>query len=442
MMRLVVMVLILHVSAPDLLATGSARTDFEAMASVMGELTPNVPVRVPLTPAILTKARPTFADIRLYDDHGLETPYVIYRQTTIRQAPVSFEFDVVSYQQTGSTEELTLRRPNQGGPFVELELDIAGADFNKRVEVAAGAHLAMLQPVANDVIFDFSSRVDLRKTRVRFAETDASFVRITLTDIGKDERRNPEMKLRYEGLEFWTAGATPGPFRIDRIIGWAGEKKSAEHYYDRVAFTQITSQLDDAGNTVVYLDAKLPVAQITLHVANSYYYRRVQPLTSPDGVEPYGVARTGVIYKVPGMLESKNTVRFELPASHLRLKILNQDNPPLDIQGVEIAWVRRNLYFVPEPDRTYELYVGSDIATQPHYELKKLIPSDHLQLAGYAEMALTALLENPAFDPAMRPATREVVEKTVLVVVVVILVCALAMWSYRLLTNVPRETSE
>jgi hypothetical protein len=167
----------------------------------------------------------------------------------------------------------------------------------------------------------------------------------------------------------------------------------------------------------------------------------VQLLASPDGVEPYSVAGTGVVYKVPGMPESENTLRFERPSSHLRLKILNQDNPPLEIQGVEIAWVRRNLYFVPEPDRTYELYVGSDAATQPRYELTKLIPSDHLQLAGYAEMTLTTLQKNPAFDPSMRPATRDVVEKTVLAGVVVILVCALSMWAYRLLKNLPSNTS-
>lgn len=441
MKRVVLIILFVHVMAVNLLATDSAPTNFEAMANVTGEFTPNVPVRVPLTQAVLSKARATLADIRILDSHGRETPYVIYEQTTIRQTRVSFEFEVVAYRQTDGTEELTLRRPDQGGPFSELELDIAGTDFSKRVEVTAGADIGMLQPVANDVIFDFSSRVDLRKTRVRFTETDAPIVRVTLSDIEKVERQDLEMKLRYQGLEFWTAGGAPGPFRVNGVRGWAGENKSAEHYYDRLKIRQPTTQLDDVGNTIVYLDARLPVAQITLDVANSYYYRSVQLLTSSDGVERYGVAGSGVIYKVPGMPESENTVRFDRSSSHLRLKILNQDNPPLDIQGVEIAWVRRNLYFVPEADRTYELYVGNDAATRPRYELTKLIPSDHRQLADYVEMALTALQANPAFDPAMRPATREVVEKTVLVVVVVILVCALSTWAYRLLRNVPRETS-
>lgn len=431
----------LYVSEFSLQVHNSAQTEFEAVASLVGEFIPDVPVRVSLTQAILSKARATLADIRLFDNHGRETPYVIYKQTTIRRTPASFEFAVISYNQTGSTEELTLRRPDQESPFHELELDITGTDFNKRIEITAGADLSMLHPVVNDVIFDFSSRVALRKTRVHFAETNAPFVRVALTNIEKVEGLNPEMKLRYQGLEFWTAGAAPGSFRVNRVLGWAGEEKDTEHYYDRMVLEHPTSQLDEAGNTMVHLEVRLPVAQITLDIANSYYYRRVQLLSSPDGVEPYVVVGSGVVYKVPGMPESENTVRFEQASSHIRLKILNQDNSPLDIQNVEIAWVRRNLYFVPEPDRTYKLYVGSDAPTQPHYELTKLIRSDNLQLSGYKTMALTALQKNPDFDPVMSPALREVMEKTILVVVVIILVCALSFWAYRLLKNVPRETS-
>jgi hypothetical protein len=424
-------------------ADGPLPSDFRAVAVVQGDSAPNVPVRVALPQEVISKTRGDFADLRLFDDAGQETPYVIYRQTRARQAPVSFPFEVVSYNDAEASEEIVVKRPDYAGAFREIEFIITGSDFKKLVQVEAGSDGDSLQTVASDAIFDFSSRVDLRKTSVSLPETDADYLRVLLRDDAEPRPDSPEMRLSYEGLEFSTTGTGVGPFRVNRILGWTGERRQAEHFYDRVTIQEPKSVLDKEGNTIVYPVVRLPVVSITFDVENPYYYRRIQLLTAvEDRDEDYRVARSGLIYRMPGMAESEDTLEFSYPTSYLRLKVLNGDNPPLRLRSVEIAWVRRNLYFVPEADRSYELYLGSDVVRQPRYELERLIPSDHTKLRQYAAMSLSGLRNNPKYDPQLRPATRETVERTVFAVLVVALVCALALWAFRLLKRMPVKASE
>lgn len=428
----------------DVEAAATSPSDFEAVAAITGESTADVPVQVVLPAVVLSRARADFADLRLFDDLGQETPYVIYEQTRPGVAPASHAFEIVSYHETAGVEELFLKWPRPAMPFNELEFVIVGKDFNKRVEVAAGTDADSLRPVTDDVIFDFTSRVKLRRTHVRLSETRANFVRITLKDAQKSEApQTPEMKLRYEGLEFWTAGIAPGPFRIEQILGWTGENRAAGKEYDRVTIPEPTAFLDQDGNTIVDLNIRVPVTSVALDVTNAYYHRRVQLMTSPDGVDgTYRVMETGVIYRVPGMPASETVLRFNQSAAHLRLKVLNEDNPPLRIPSAEVAWVRRSLYFVPEAGRTYRLFVGSDAAVAPSYELGKLIAADPERLASYPNLSLASLQSNPAYHPPLKPVSREPMEKATLTALVVVVICALSFWAYRLLKHVPRPTSE
>ena len=299
-----------------------------------------------------------------------------------------------------------------------------------------------MREIAADTIFDFSSRIDLRKTSVAIPETDSAFLRLSLRD-DAPALDGPEMRLRYEGLEFWTEGTKDGPFRVERILGWSGERRPAEHYYDHVTIDTPTVIIDEHGDSVIELRGRLPVARVTFEVGNSYYHRRVELLTATDdrGAE-YRVAARGTIYKIPGMTESHDKISFNQPSHYLRLKVLNEDNPPLRIRSVKIEWIRRNLYFVPEPGRTYTLHVGSDVVASPHYELGKLIPSDHAKLRHFASLSLEALQPNVGYDPSSKPTKREGLEQAAFVGLVVILACALTIWAVHLLKKMPTETNE
>lgn len=417
-------------------------SDFPAVATVTGEFSPDIPVRVPLTAEVFSRARPDLGDLRVFDDLGRETPYVIYLQTVARRAPVSFHFEIVTYNRMEEAEEFTLLRPRNAGPFHEIEFVIQGTDFHKRVEVSAGSHATAMAPVASDVIFDFSSRVNLRKTRVSLPETDAAAVQVTLRDLHAPGPSDPAMRLKYEDLEFWTAGSGDGAFRIKQILGWSGESKSQEHFYDSVTMKHPSPRVDENGNSLVDLNVRVPMAYVTLDVANPYFYRRVQVLTTGNQEDEWRLAGTGVIYKAPGMPASEDTIYLETPLARLRFVVLNEDNPPLNVQSIEVGWIRRNLYFVPEAGRTYRLFVGGELVRLPRYELRNLIPSDHAELMRFPELSLAGLEANPAFAPQMAPASRERIERYVLVLVIGLLVGGLLGWAYRLLKKMPPQAAQ
>ncbi len=435
-----VMAMLLILSAKG--AAGPSPADFQSVATITGEGKPEAPAAIALSVEVISQARADLADLRLFDDLDRETPYVIHEQARPEQAPASHAFGIVAYQKTDDAEELLLEWPRDDLTIRELHFTIDGKDFHKRVEVAAGSGAENLHPVTADAIFDFSSRVKLRRTLVRIPPTRAAVVRITLRDANASTSpQSPEMKLRYDGLEFWTAGTAAGPFRVDRIVGVTGEAKAAETEFERVTIREPASRIDKDGNTIVELGVRLPVALLTLDVANPYYHRHVQLLASHDGAEEsYRVAGGGVIYKVPGMSDSENELACASLTAHLRLKVLNEDNPPLRIQSVEVAWVRRNLIFVPEAARSYRLFAGNGTVAAPRYELRNLIPADPASRANYPAMSLAALQANSAYRPPVAPVNREPMEKAILTVLVVVLGCALSLWAYRLLKQVPKPT--
>lgn len=417
-------------------AQATSPSDFMFQAVITGETTPGLPMRVSLGQGVLSATQRDFADLRVFDDLGRETPYVIYEQTEAPKRTSTFAFEIVSYDTSGESEEIVLKQPASAKPFHEIEFVIAGRDFKKSVEVFAGQSTGALQQVGAETIFDFSSRVDLRRTTVDVKETDAPYLRIVLSDETPDERGGSEIELRYEGLEFWTAGEKPGPFRVERILGHTGERKSASHAYDVAHHASPPTRLDDDGNTIIDLAGNLPVAFVRLEVENPYYRRRVQMLAGDIGQEgEYHSVGEGVIYKVPGMNESEDTIWFRRPQGNYRLRIINEDNPPLDVRSVETGWVRRNLYFVHEEGRHYSLHAGSDNhdVASPRYDLGSLIPADHAKLKQYASLSIGDLQTNPNYAPTMDRSTRDRLERTALTVVVIAVVCLMAFWVARLL---------
>jgi hypothetical protein len=409
------------------------------LAPVLGELTPDAPVRLPLPRQVLAGTAFDFADVRLFDDQGLETPYVIYAQSP----PLSytFPFQVLSYSQSNEGDTVVLQRPQDIGPFWELTVQTTARDFYKAIHLQASHDRATWSEVTTDAIFDFSSRIDVRKTTLAFPETDTPYLRLLLQDTVVPKADAAAVQLRYEGLDVVVRGQATQPFRIDRISGRVGAPQATDSIYDHTTFVQPDTRTDTPGNTLVLLGrVHLPVTQLTLTVDNPYYHRRVELWAADtDNDDAYQQVASGVIYKLPGMTTADNTLRVQhVHYAYLRLKIFNGDNPPLHLQQVEAAWVRQNLYFIPAAGRRYTLYFGGEPMRAPEYELRRLLPDQPARLAPYAAVALGDIQPHARYHPRVAQGKRTQGEKTLLSVVVLVLASALGFWAYRLLKTATR----
>lgn len=414
-------------------------TDLRWLAPILGQLTPDVPVRLHVPQQVMTATRPGFTDLRLFDDQGLETPYVIYAQS----APPSlmFVFKVLSYHQSDAGDTIILQRPPDTGPFWELTVRTTAGDFHKLAHLQASHDRLTWADVTTDALFDFSSRIDVRKTTLTFPETDAPYVRLLLNDVAPAKSDATTLQLRYDGLDFAVRGAPAQPFRIDQISGRAGSAQAVEHVYDRTTVVPPGTRTDAQGNTLVLLGrVHLPIAQVTLGVDNPYFHRRVELWAADtDTDDAYRQVTSGTIYKLPGMAASDTRLRVSPPSTYayVRLKILNSDNPPLRLQQVELAWVRQHLYFIPTAGRHYTLYFGAEEMRAPVYELQRLLPAQHARLEHYAAVSLGDVQPHPHYKARPSQDSKQV-EKTLLTVGVLVLAGALGLWAYRLLKTVTR----
>jgi hypothetical protein len=345
----------------------------------------------------------------------------------------TFTFQVLSYSQSAEGDTIVLQRPQDTGPFWELTVQTPARDFHKAVRLQASHDRVTWSEVTTDALFDFSSRIDVRKTTLTFPETDTPYLRLLLQDAVPPRVDGTALQLRYEGLEFAVHSASVQPFRIDRIGGRGGAAHAVNDIYDRTAFPQADTRTDTQRNTLVLLGwVHLPVVQLTLTVDNPYYHRRVELWAAEtDQEDAYHRVASGVVYKLPGVTSADNTLRVpRVQAPYLRLKILNGDNPPLRLQQVEAAWVRQNLYFIPAAGRRYTLYFGNAQMRAPEYELQRLLPAQPAALEQYAVMSLGDIQPHTRYNP---PPVQGKTGHTLLTVVVLVLVCGLGFWAYRLL---------
>ncbi|MBN1255049.1 MAG: DUF3999 family protein, partial [Deltaproteobacteria bacterium] len=187
----------------------------------------------------------------------------------------------------------------------------------------------------------------------------------------------------------------------------------------------------------------LPIESVSLRIKNAYYYRNIELWTAEtDDEQSYHRVAQNFVYKIPGVSEARDTLSFNQPQqAYVRLKVINHDNPPLQIEEVTIEWLRRNLYFIPEADRRYTLYCGGEDIQSPRYELGKLVPNRYDQLMGYAEWKIEALKKNEMYKPKADIRSKEKFETYVLIILVIILVCGLAIWTFRLMKKIPGNKS-
>ena len=342
---------------------------------------------------------------------------------------------------------VVVERPGKDEPYDRIEILTSARDFKKNVRVysstSSGEELPEIwKQLSDDTVFDFSSRIDLRKKKFEIDSTSSRYLKIVFTDERPAGEEEESIRLEYDGLKFEVGGLKDEPFRIDRIRGWRGEKRAGEAVLDRKIISQPGQIIDDNGDSIHNLGpVNLPVSQITLRVDRKYYHRRVELLgASSDNDEEYTSIGSGTIYNIPGMDDPSAT--FSVAARdhrYLKLRIVNRDNPPLDVLKLELAWPRNNLYFIPEKGRSYSLFFGGDDILRPDYELGQIIKGEHGILSSFPGLALENIRKNSGYEAGKPKPTKEITEKAAFKIVILVLVLGLAWWLYSLMKKLPRS---
>jgi hypothetical protein len=171
--------------------------------------------------------------------------------------------------------------------------------------------------------------------------------------------------------------------------------------FDPVA-TVVPSVTEDAKtqSTVLVADigfSSVPHDRVQLSIDPGLFYRTVEIETSIDG-KYWAYAGQGVISRTAEI--EGTTLSFpEQWDRYLRLRILNQDNPPLEIRRAIFSGVRRTVEFPATAAGQYVLYYGNADAKQPQYDFVHTMPDKSTP----ASAKLGAEEPNPAYQKPKPP---------------------------------------
>lgn len=425
-----------------LTAPAASPDDFELIAPIRGDFTPNEPARVELTEEIVAGSRRDYPDVRVFDDQRQEVPHVIRPQTTGEEER-TFDLKILSFSE-GSPQEILLELP-EGTNFLEaIDIDTGSINFKKTVDVWAGETKENLSLVTKDSIFDFSSQINLRKTSVEFPKTKARFVKLRIQDENSKKSADGKVSLQYDGLSFSASDADAGEFKISGVLGKWGKNEQARFVpMERpIAEPPFKLQENEPDSVLDLGGINLPLHEIEFDVATPYYYRTVELWDSSDPhatIEGYRLVTRATLYRVPGMNKPADTLAVSgVEGRFLKVKIINGSNPPLKVKKIKIRWPKENLYFVPEEGRSYRLFFRNDFSERPRYDLEHAIPNDPETLGRFKALTIGATVNNATYRPQPSKVLQKRTESTTLIGVVLFLTLISGVWVYRLV----RETKK
>ena len=376
---------------------------FQRAAALAGPPASGKPVRVPLPRSVLAYAGRGLVGLRLWDQADREVPWVAYPEIASASNPQTFLFSVVSHESARERGRHTyvLEKPTGVKSCLRLVFDTRNLDFAKRVSVETSPDARTWTTVLTDLVFDFSSRIALRRTSLATPPLSERYLRVSLWDhaLAKEEVKPDDWE--GNGLPLPPPGDPEVPFQLDRISGWEGESREDRISLERAPAPSAGRERSVNRATEIRLGQYgPPLEQISIQTTTPGYFRNVEILAAQaEKPDAYRVITTGAIYLVPGMARAENILFCRLsPGVLVKLRILDQDHPPLKNVAVEAAWKKFNLFFIPEEGYGYRLTFDADRPlSSPARSLGNRVPHSYSALGKFVEWSVGKTGANPAY---------------------------------------------
>jgi hypothetical protein len=348
--------------AAALLAPGTARAE---VARQIDHPAPG-PSVVVLDRDVYENARADLADLRIVDDEGRETPYLLAHAAD-RPAPSTRPAMRDASFVRGRKTMVTL---DFGAPTLKssLTLALSGDNFRRRVTVEGRGRREpeWVTIVDRAYVFAVPAPAAARYETIALPENNHQLLRVTVFH-GPDD-----------------------PDRIQITDAWAGIEERRRPRETPV-LARITQAEDArARETILTLDLgsrHQPFRGIVLDVATHRFWRgvgieaRVDP---PPGEAGPPLAWTflceGVIYRTEADGEVAESRRVEVAGRHrvVRVRVRNRDDAPLQIAGVSVMAPVERVAFEAVPGRRYRLTYGDPRRPAPAYDLARTVGDPEL----------------------------------------------------------------
>lgn len=399
-------------------ATAASVRSFPTRRDLQPPAERNQPIgSVTLDEAVYEATDDAYANLRLFDDAGTETPFIVRPRRQEQSVPREYE---VAFRQTDfhvlpdNQIQIRLEKDRSLDAPIAIAFDTPLDNFEKQVQVFASADgnqwesLAEAQP-----IFDYARFMSVRDTRVDLPASTHRFFRIELSNI-TESRQSPLTQMEWDRRggavvsEVERSSFQRLDFRIDRIrlIGQRIEVVRNEPLLQPYAVMDaaITNDANHHTSTITFRTARPPVLELEI-VTDSANFRRTVDVEGANEAGHWAPLTSSGISRVrAGKYRQENVrVRLSQPARcrQFRVTVHNLDSPPLNLAGVRVRGTADEVVFFREAGDHHRLYYGVDGVPAPSYDVATVLSAS--DAADSAVYALGPSEANPDFDPGATP---------------------------------------
>jgi len=323
-----------------------------------------------------------------------------------------------------------------------MKLHVRSRNFSKGFVLYGSSNRRTWKFITKGSLYDFSSRVNLSKTDIRFNNKKYMYYRIVISDREGQADSLKRLRLKHKDLDFTISDLRKRRLRLDGITGISPGKRGARDLFDemQVHVKEISIEIDENGNSVITVDASLPLWKIDFDIKNSYFFRKVDVMAGDsDKIDSYENLGSFFIYNFPvsGVKESVTDISpRSTKKKFYRFIIENKNNPPLKVESIKFTWPRRYLYFISHDNLpSCKLYFGSINLDKPDYDLAQFITGKNWFTHKFTELTHGEIYGNADYDPSVTIDERARIEKIILIAVVMLLLGVMAFWIYRLTSH-------
>jgi hypothetical protein len=374
--RLAVLAALLSVAA--LPASAAFDTDgwtWQRPVTVPDDGSGYVRLRVPLE--VFDTSQASLADLRILDKAGELVPYLIHWT----EAPDSTgpDWDPVSLLNPVFQPGQYTRVTADFGASVaknRIRIDTSGDNFRRRVLVEGSADGQSWDILLEDGwLFHVPlPSQDYRVDELALPLNDFRYLRLTVFNMPDDPRR---IEIRSVETARWEVPEVP--------LVYVDVKLASHTFRDEKERVSI-HELDLGYRNV-------PVAALHARDAGKFYYRAYD-LTGRNGEKetvrrpgesgwstvereaPWEPIAQGVLYRIQheDKVSESSTIHVPYGAHrYLRLRIFEQDNPPLTLDTITVQRREASLVFEARPDEAYTLVGGNPEARPPSFDLARAL---------------------------------------------------------------------
>ena len=399
---------------------------------------------VAFDPAVYAASRDDFGDLRLLDQDGVETPFLLQkianRKTIVQR--VASRIENPSLQKVGEDGVIiSLVLAKDAANIDGLSIVTGQRNFEYNLQIQGSVDGKQWQTLVDKaLIYDYSQTLAVENRDIALPANQDRFFKLVVAKAsqtraaelleltrtlsnGQEQSRNEKQQIQQQALH------------IEQIEAWHVQEQTlpeSPQQFDYPLSAFKVSQDADHKTSLIDIDSpRLPLTGIKLQISTANFSRSAEvQIQRQHGVESrlqvMANAQLQAVHFQDINRENTELVFPEQRGEHYRIVVQNQDNPPLAITRVSGVGNAYQLVFLPQADHSYRLSYGNEQLAQPVYDTAAI---QELLVKGYPLTAADLGAESATAQRTAKLDAGRFLHSNLLLGVIIGLMVVVLVWS-------------